>query len=399
MLAPMVDRSLRRAAAPPPAPSLPQPDGAPLRVLHLITGLERGGAETMLTRLALAGAAQGRAAIIVSLTDTGRLGAELRAAGIDVHTLGLRRGRAAPSALLRLLALIRRERPQLVLSWLYHADLLALVATRFLPGLPLVWNIRCSDMEFAHYAPGTRWVRRVLALSSRLPAIIIANSEAGRRHHARLGYRPRRWEVVPNGFDTTLFRPDRAARARWRDRLGVAETMPLVGLVARLDPMKDHANFLAAAARVAAAREDVRFVLVGRGTESLAPPPALAGRLQALGEQDRMHEILAALDLAVLSSAFGEGFPNVLGEAMACGVPCVATDVGDARAILGATGAIVPPRDPDALAAAILDFLAGDAEARRRAGEAARARVIAQFSLDAVARRYDDILRGLIAPG
>lgn len=393
----LVEATERLLAGVMPAPAAP---GAvrvrrPVTVLHLITGLERGGAETMLAKL-VEGLDPARCrSIVVSMTDEGVLGARLRAAGVPLVTLGLRRGRPTPAALARLLAIMCRERPSVLQSWLYHADLLALVASWMAPGTALAWNLRCSDMELGQYSRQIRLVRRLLAWASGRPAAIIVNSEAGRRFHASLGYHPRAWSIIPNGFDTERFRPDPAARQAWRQRLGLGEGEILVGMVARVDAMKDHATFLAAAALVAAHRPDVAFVLAGRGTESLALPAGLVGRLHALGERDDVAAILAALDLAILSSAFGEGFPNVLGEAMACGVPCIATDVGDSAAIIGDTGLIVPARDPQALAAAILSWLDRDPAARREAGAAARRRIIEHFALPAIVERYASLYEGL----
>jgi glycosyltransferase involved in cell wall biosynthesis len=373
---------------------------SPLKVLHLVTGLERGGAETMLVKLA-AGMDRARfAPFVVSLMDEGSLGGELRRAGVPLFSLGLRRGRPSFAAVLRLRRIIRQERPDLLQTWLYHADFLGMMAVAMTPALPLVWNLRCSDMDLARYSWQTRAIRRLLAWSSAArPDAVVVNSEAGRRYHAALGYRPRRWEMIPNGFDVERFRPDAAARARWRERLGVGTAQPLVGMVARVDPMKDHATFLAAAAELAERRPDAAFLLVGRGTEDLAVPAALDGRLHALGERGDVAALLPALDLMVLPSAFGEGFPNVLGEAMACGVPCIASDVGDAAAILGETGAIVPPRDARALAASLLAWLDRDPAEQAAGARAARQRIVDSYALPAIIERYQRLYDALARRG
>ncbi len=352
-----------------------------MKILHIITDLNRGGAETMLTRLA---PRLGYPSIVVSLMDEGALGPELRAAGIEVAALGMRRGRPSLGAILRLREIVRRERPDILQTWLYHADLLGLLISFFSPRRPLVWNLRCSDVEFSEYSLGTRVIRWLLARASPLPAAIIANSEAGLRNHQAIGYRAKRWELIPNGFDTERFRPDDEARAQFRTQQNIASTAPLIGMVARVDPMKDHGNFLAAAERIAQARPDAVFVLIGRDTEKLKIPAALAGRLTALGERGDVDRILPALDVLVLSSAFGEGFPNVLGEAMACGVPCVATDVGDADAIIAETGVVVPPRNPAALCDGVLAVLARGPGA----GGAARQRILHHYAMDAIVKRY-----------
>jgi glycosyltransferase involved in cell wall biosynthesis len=363
-----------------------------LKILHLITSLERGGAQTMLTRLVLNLDRERFAPVVVSLLDDGFHAAELAASGIPVMGLGMRRGMPSPGGLMRLRRIVANERPALVQSWLYHADLLALFAGGT---TPLAWNIRCSTMA-GDDTLRLRAILRALAWASRRPAAVLVNSAAGQRFHAALGYHPRRWEVVPNGFDVELFRPDPRRRDEGRGRLGLGEAQTAIGMVARVDAMKDHATFLAAAVMVAAVRNDARFVLVGAGTEALPIPPALEGRVQALGEMGAVNELLPALDLAVLAS-IGEGFPNVLGEAMACGVPCLASDVGDCAAIVAETGSVVPPGDARALADAMLAFIARGPAERAQLGRLARARVIAEYSIAAAARRYAAIYVTLAA--
>src|SRR5260370_21978963 len=217
-----------------------------------------------------------------------------------------------------------------------------------------VWNLRCSDMALSAPSAG---VRRLLSWCSALPDAVFVNSRAGLSFHERIGYRPRRWEYVPNGFDTAEFFPDAAARERLRSELGIRAEAMVIGLPARYHPMKDHGTFLEAAAAIEAERPQVCFLLVGPGTEPTNPALAkavaamgLADRVRLLGERSDMPAVYAALDIATLSSAWGEGFPNVLAKAMACGPPCAATDGGDIRELLGDAGLVVPRNDPKAFA-------------------------------------------------
>jgi glycosyltransferase involved in cell wall biosynthesis len=363
-----------------------------VRVLHVITGLGQGGAETMLAKLIEA--LPEITHVVVPLARDLALAPRIAAAGAEVIPLGMRGPLGLPAAVARLAALIRRVRPDVIQSWLYHADLAATLARAVaFSRAPLAWSLRCSDMDLARYAPATRLVVRALARLSGVPAVIASNSEAGLAWHRRLGYRPRRSIVIPNGFDTDRFRPDPEARSRLGAMLGWGEEAVIVGLVARVDPMKDHAGFLAALARTEPA---LRAVLVGRGTEALAIPAALAGRVAALGPRDDVAALTPGFDIACLASRFGEGFPNVLGEAMACGVACVTTDVGDASAIVGEAGVVVPPGDPAALAEA-LSALAADPDRRRALGAAGRARVLADYALPSVAARCASLWRGLAA--
>lgn len=373
----------------------------PLHVLHVITSLDVGGAERMLVKLVAA--LRGRFRFtVVSLKGDGPLAADLRAAGAEVVPLAMRGGRDLPAAVWRVAGLIRRLKPDSVQTWLYHADLVGTVAVR-LSGLavPLVWNVRCSDMDLTQYSRSTAAIVRVLAWMSRGMDLITVNSESGLRLHEALGYRPKAWRVMPNGFDTALYRPDPEAGQLVRQTLGLPGTVPVVGAVNRYDRMKDQPTFLSAAAIVAARRPDVRFVLAGRGVEASTPElgqhPALreyGDRIHLLGERRDVPAIMAALDVFVLSSAFGEGFPNVVGEAMACGVRCVVTDVGAAAMLVGETGRVVPRRDPEALAAAIEAMLDQPEAERRNNEQAARRRIVDTYGLERVADLYAAVFSG-----
>jgi glycosyltransferase involved in cell wall biosynthesis len=357
--------------------------GVGLRVLHVITGLGIGGAETMLARLVEATPAI--AHVVAPLTEALGLAPRIAEAGARVVPLGIRSPATLPGGLLRLARLIRAVRPDVIQSWLYHADLAAtLVQLPVRRPAPLVWSIRCADLDLGRYAPTTRWVVRALARLSPLPAAVVSNSEAGLAWHLRLGYRPRRAVVIPNGYDTDRFRPRPEAGAALRRMLGWPDEAVIVGMVARVDPAKDHAGFLEAIGRGPPA---LRAVLIGHGTESLPIPRALAGRIAALGVREDVAALTAGFDIACLAS-FTEGFPNVVAEAMACGVPCVATTVGDAAAILDGTGILVPPGDPSALAAALARLAAMPAPDRRALGAAGRARVLEAYSIAAAAERY-----------
>jgi glycosyltransferase involved in cell wall biosynthesis len=370
-----------------------------LKVVHLISGLEAGGAERSLANL-VAGLDRTRIRnVVISMTGRGFFGEIIERNGTPVHVLNMTRGVPSISALNRLRQLLRAERPDLLQTWLYHADVLGLIATVFEPRLPLVWNLRCSNMALESYRPLTRLVRRLLVAGSRMPAAVIANSRAGADFHQRLGYTPQRWAVIPNGFDPALWRPDADARHAVRAELGIPDDAPVLGLVARIDPAKDHACFLRAAQRVHAALPACRFVLAGGEVPSLAPAVAAVGLgavTHLLGPQQDVPRLNAAFDVACLSSAFGEGFPNVLGEAMCCGIPCVTTDVGDAALVVGATGRVVPPADPQALAAAALDLLTMDPAARHALGAQARARIVDEYSLSATLSQYTALYENLL---
>jgi glycosyltransferase involved in cell wall biosynthesis len=368
-------------------------------IVHLIIGLQTGGAELMLTRLVAHTDRARFRPVVVSMTDSGSLGPVIERAGVECVALGLRRGIPDPIGLWRLDRVLRRAQPDILQTWLYHADMLGLIVRQLMPVRHLLWNLRCSDMRLP---PLNAALRRVLARFSAVPDAVIVNSQAGKRFHERIGYRPRRWEYVPNGFDTEALTPDPQARRRLRCELGVAEDAVVIGLPARYHPMKDHTTFFAAARILALARPEARFLLVGAGTERSNPVHARSGiadRLLPLGERGDMAAVYAALDIATLTSASGEGFPNVLGEAMACGVPCVATDIGDAAIVLGEAGLVVPPRDPEALAAAWERLIAAGPQARRELGLTARAHIVRDHALEAVVGRYQALYDDILAQG
>jgi glycosyltransferase involved in cell wall biosynthesis len=367
-----------------------------IRICHLITSLDVGGAEHALVRLCIALAARGYDQLVLNMTSDGRLAHELRCAGITTHSLGMGRGSPSPAGLVQVVRKLRRFRPHVLQTWMYHADLLGTVLLPFVPRVQLVWNVRCSNMS-ADQRRMTRWVIRSLALLSRIPDAIITNSSAGQADHCRAGYRQQRFVLIPNGVDTERFRPLPGERATLRANLGVPVEGPLIGLVARFHPMKDHATFLDAANRFLVSHPDAHFILAGLGCEPGAEPleamirqRGLARHVLLLGPRCDLPRIYPALDLVCLSSAFGEGSPNVLLEALACGVPCVATDVGDNRVIIGECGQVVPPRDPAAMATAWQDVL------ERHLAVAARARAVTHYADSAASTAYDTLYGRLL---
>jgi glycosyltransferase involved in cell wall biosynthesis len=363
----------------------------PRRILHVITDLYLAGAETMLTRLAAAQPGLADETVVVSLLPDGFHTERLRASGVTVVELNFRTTAGIARGMLQLARLIGKQRPEIVQGWMYHGDLAALLAL-VLSGrrrtTRLAWNIRCSTLDFARYSRQLRLVVRACAMLSRRPDLIIANSGAGMEAHHALGYRPRRAEIVANGIEVDRYKPDPAARTAVRRELGIADGAFVVAHVARVDPMKDHLAFLRAMAKV----PHVHALLVGAGTDDLPSQP----NVHRLGRRTDVECLLAAADAVVSSSAFGEGFSNALAEGMACGLPPVATDVGDAAAIVGTTGLLVPPRDPDALAEAIRTLSEEPGERRAERGRQARSRIVENFSLARALVRFSDAYAALL---
>jgi len=375
-----------------------------MKVLHVITALNYGGAEAMLAKLVGQHGAHSAHpdSIVLSLLPPGRVGQEMAANGVCVETLGLTNLRRLPEAMARLTRIVRRYEPDLIQGWMYHGNIAAAWAARSgRRNLPMLWNIRHSLHDIRAEKRTSRLVIRLGALLSRRPKAIIYNAAASVRQHVANGYAPEGAIVIPNGFDPQCFRPDEAdghGRVRLRERFGIEPDPILVAVIARRHPMKDHATAIEAAGRARRMGHDVHLLLAGAGTDVL--PTDLQGacehwlprnRLSLLGDRPDVAEWLPGCDIVALSSAWGESFPNILGEAMACGVSCIATDVGDSRIIMGEGGVCVPPGDPAAIANAIALLSGMGAQGRRRKGELGRARVIKEFSLAAVAARYAEL--------
>ncbi len=370
-----------------------------MRVCHVITDLQVGGAQVMLHKLLSRLDRSRFDSRVISLTESGPMAEPLEAIGIPVEVCHMSRGIPSPSSLFRLRRQLAQPRPDVIQTWLFHSDLLGGVVSKWTRlRVPVVWNIRMSSLCSTIDKRSTRWTVKLCALLSRhLPARIIVNSQAGRSMNQALGYAADKLEVIPNGFDTDCYRPSTAARRAIRNELGLAHDTDLIGLIGRYHPHKDHGTFLAAAGHVLKSRPDTHFLLCGDGidgsNDELCERIRRAGPMShfhLLGRRDDLPTIQASLDLAVLSSVT-EGFPNVIGEAMSCGVPCVVTDAGGSSEVVGDTGRIVPCGDARGLADACLEILEMPSERRRRLGELARQRVVDRFSLERVTELYAEL--------
>jgi glycosyltransferase involved in cell wall biosynthesis len=369
-----------------------------IRVSHVITGLAADGAERMLRNLVTRMDSQRFTNEVISLTTLGDLGAELQAAGIPVRALGLSKHPASFAGLLRLRRLFRQSPPDVVQTWMYHADLVGGLVAQWAGFRRVFWGIHHSNLDLETNKLLTVATAKTCALlSASVPLGIVCCSEAAWAAHTAVGYRSVKTELIPNGFDTELFRPDAQARKAMRDELGASEEDQLVGMAGRFHPHKDHLNFLAAAQTVLAGCPSALFVLCGRGVHwrnpaftSLLSQFNLRGRVRLLDAVPNAQRFFAGMDV-VVSSSRTEAFPLAVGESMACGVPCVVTDVGDSALLVGATGLTVPSGDSAALASGVSQLLAGGRTLRNKLGTAARRRIQEQFSLDSVVARYQEL--------
>lgn len=375
----------------------PSPAVASLRLVrttHVISHLMTGGSETMLLKLLAATPRELQDPRVVSLLSVGTVGPRIRALGIPVEALEIRRVPGLPAALLALRRTAGRTSTDVVVGWMYHGNLAASLGASLARGAPVIWNIRHSVYDLADEKQSTAWLIRTGAKLSGRAAAIVYNSHIARKQHERLGYASARSTVIPNGFDTACFAPDNSARASVRAELGLPQNALLLGMVARLHPMKDHVGLLRAFATVRERVPGAHLLLAGRDVVASQPQLAavlrelgLGGAVHLLGERADMPRLAASLDVA-LSSSFSEGMPNTVGEAMACGVPCVVTDVGDSALLVGPTGVAVPPRDSQAFAAACTGLLEGSEHKRRELGNQARRRIEQHFGIEAIAKRF-----------
>lgn len=373
-----------------------------MKILHVITALNVGGAETMLAKLVDHERKQGGAMqpSVVSLMPPGVAGDRIRASGVPLRHCGMKRAIDLLPGLARLRAVIRQEQPAVIMAWMYHAHLATRLATLgSADTVPVIWNVRHSIDELSQEKPLMRVIVRLAAACSSWPRTIIYNSHAAAAQHQRLGFHAEDMAVIPNGFDCDLFRPREEARDALVRDLGIAPSALIVGMAARNHPMKDAAALVEAVLRAREGGTDVHLLLTGQGMDE--PTGALArllvsmpaDRLTLRSHDRKLETLLPGLDIVALPSAWGEGFPNILGEAMACGVPCIATDVGDSGWVVGKSGMVVPPRDPAALAEAIMAMDRLGPDGRRQLGKIARTRVQEQFSMNQIAARYHQLYR------
>jgi len=377
-----------------------------IKIIHIITTLTVGGAEMMLYKLLSRMDRKSFSAEVIVLAERGPVGEMIQKLGITVRALGMRRAMPNPLGLAQLARWLKQARPHAIQTWMYHANLLGGLAAKLAGKIPVAWGIHHSNLDPQANKRATIWVAKACAHFSRtLANRIIYCSESAQRAHAEIGYAPKHAQVIFNGIDLDDFKPDPTARASLRRELGLAENALLIGLAGRFDPQKDHHNFMQAAAQLQQQNPAVHFVLCGEGITwenqklvAWIEAGALRGHCHLLGRRGDMPRLMAALDIAA-SSSYGEGFPNVIGEAMACGVPCAVTDAGDSALMVGDTGKVAPRRNPLALANAWRELIDRGPEKRQQLGQAARQRVQDNFALDKIVRQYEAVYKNLAAEG
>lgn len=365
-----------------------------MRLVHIITGLNGGGAEGFLARL-LERLPPRFETSVISLSTIGAIGERLRDTGVSVSALGMTRRSLTPAPIFRLRDMLKEEKPDIVQTWMYHADLLGGLAARW-AGIPaLVWSIRHSNLSVRHNRLRTVMVARACAaLSRHVPDRILCCANVARLNHVHFGYADDKMEVLPNGFDLSRFKPAPEMRESVRREFGVPDDVPIVAMIGRFDVQKGHRMLIDAAATLRERRPQVHYLLAGQDVDDSNAALArwlsertLQSSVSLLGIREDIPRLLAAVDALVLPSV-GEGFPNVVGEAMASAVPCIASNVGDTAFLIGDTGFIVPPGDAGALASSIDRFFSMPERERQSYGARARQRVVENFEIGAVICRY-----------
>lgn len=370
------------------------------RLVLLARKLDQGGAERQIVTLAKAMKAKGTDVHVLLFYTGGVFDDELVAAGVPTHFVGKQGRWDAVGFFIRLIGILRKLRPTTIYSFLDLPNILAALISPFIGRPRLVWSIRAAGMEMCHYDWISRLIPKLETALVRLADVVVANSQAGKAWATCRGFPANKNVVIENGIDTNRFQFDAAGRERVRAEWQVGDGERVIGLVARLDVMKDHRNFLQACAMLAEQQEGLRFVCVGGGASAyraelgaFAVTLGIANRLIWAGPRSDMPAVLSALDIASSSSAFGEGFSNAIAESMACERPCVVTDVGDSARIVGEVGEVAPPRDPKALAGSLARMLSRVDE-DREIGRQARVRILSEFTVEHMVTRTESILFG-----
>jgi len=371
-------------------------------VVHIIIGLNVGGAELMLKRLAEGlSEKHGMQHSVISLTELGPIGKQLQEAGISVSALGMKSAISLPSTFFKLRSELQKQKPDIVQTWMYHADFLGGITAKSLGIGNIVWGIRTTNVTLGRSKLTVKLRKLCALLSYSVPKVIICAADAGRIVHEQTGYDPSKMKVISNGFDLDSLRVEPEQRDILRAECGFTDSEMVIGSVGRFNTVKNQKLFIEAAALLVPNHPNIRFLMVGRDNNwhndelvSWIKNNNLENKFVLLGERSDVPTCLAAMDIFCLHSKT-EGFPNVLGEAMASGLPCVTTDVGDAKILLGSTGEIVS-LSALSVSKAVSHLLNLDKQDLIKMGVFARQRLEDNYSLSEIIQQYNDTYKSLI---
>lgn len=373
------------------------------KILHVITGLKSGGAEAMLLKLVTATDNTRFTSEIISLSGPGEYQKSFESLGVRVYTFNLKRLFGILHFLIHAPLLVLRSKPDLIQGWMYHGNLVAWFL-RFwtLNRVPLAWNVRVSTEHFHSYSFLTKLVVRLGGLLSRYPDVILNNSLDSISKHVRFGFQAEKSLYVPNGFDTEKFKPEVRNRVAIRQSLEIPEDATVVGYFANFLPKKNHSGFLSAMALLRIKHPNVHVLLAGRGVvhENVELSKKisrldLSENVHLLGYQSNMPDLYRCLDIYIHAS-LTEGFSNSIGEACSSALPCIATEVGDAKPILDGIGFTVPVGDEASLVKVCDEVLSKAPDERELLGQAARNRIINEYRIPSITKKYEEIYEKLI---
>ena len=375
------------------------------KVLFVSTGLSMGGAEVMLYNLLSKMDRSRFQPIVVSLmgNDDDVYKARISDLGIDIHSLNLDQGKFSLNKLFQLSNLIKQEQPDVLQGWMYHGNIATQLAGLFaFQKIPVIWSIHHSLHSLSSEKSLTQIIIRVGAFLSKVVNKVAYVSEKSLEQHQKLGYPEHNSCYIPNGFNTKLFKPSSEFRESFRNQLNISQDSILIGSLARYHPMKDHENLLRAAQIFLKDFPEANFVLLGTNVDyenkvlsDLIEELGIASQVHLLGARTDVPQVLPALDILTSSSAFGEAFPLVIGEAMSCGVPCVVTNIGDSAAIVGDTGVVVPPKNPQELADGWKKICQLSSEEKSSLSQRTRQKVLDLYSLESVVGKYEALYENI----
>ena len=368
------------------------------KILHIITSTDVGGAEGMLFKYLSNSNRNLLSHHVVSLTGIGKTGLKIKNIGIPIYTIST--SVYSLKGLKELYCIFKTIDPEILQSWLYRSDFFSLFLKIFKPKVILCWNIRAYKV--CNYMKTKKcFLIRLLALFSKIPKVIIINSTVSLEYHKKIGYHPRRWKYIPNGFDVPNYDKSQKDLSKFKRKLKIHKDTMIIGMVARFSIEKDHLTFLKACSLIKKMIPDVHYILVARKVEksnkelsSIIKKLHLEKNVHLLGEREDIHKITSYFDIAC-SSSIDEAFPNVIGEAMSSSVPCVVTDVGNSAKLVGDTGLIVEPKNPKQISDACIKLLNKSKNDRQKLGLKARQRIINHFSIHKISSQYDQVYKKL----
>ena len=371
-----------------------------MKVLHIITSSETGGAEIALEKLIKFHISSSKYFHkVISLKPLGDVGDRLRNEGIEVTSLHLKSFLFLPFSFFKLLFLIKKQKPDLIQTWLYHADLIGSFASFLLGFKKIIWNIRSSDALLGKGLSVSGYLSMKLCalISHHIPHTIISVAERAKDQHLKQGYCENKFKVIQNGFSLEEFNPKLGVTKNLREKIDLMQGFKIIGSVGRYNEYKDYKTLIAASEIMLSKRKDILFVLIGEGLEDsnkelreLLINHGVDNNFRLLGKRNSINELILLFDVFCLHSV-SEGFPNVLGEAMSSGIPCVSTDAGDAGILLGDTGRLVEVGQPKQLSKALLEVLDLPPEKIKEISKLGRERIKSRFSINRIVKKYEEL--------